>query len=49
MIDDLYSGRVLALAADMPRDPRRQHRIVVELVAEPRWFLEERHAENVPR
>ena len=37
------------VAPDEPRDPRRQHRIVVELVAETRWLLEERHAGNLPR
>ena len=29
-----------------PRDPRRQQRIIVELIAEARWLLEERHAEG---
>jgi hypothetical protein len=30
---------------DVARDPRWQHRIVIELVAEAGRFLEERHAE----
>ena len=34
---------------NVPRDPRRQQRIVVELVAETRWLLEERHGGNLPR
>ena len=34
---------------DEARDPRRELRVVVELVAEARWLLEERHGRNLPR
>ena len=43
------SPSVAELAGDLravPSDPRQQHRIVVELIAEARWVLEKRHDEN---